>query len=236
MRFWSRIASTAGLIVASALFGMPAEAQQRNWCSATVGTTVYFSGTIVLPGYTPSSADYRRMREEFQAHMLSIVPRVSDLVCHAHIDHDPETSMSGRQTNGYRVVRTEWTRNYMANAGPQRTPPSGVGREPGVYITLPTSPGAGSRVDSVEDSEASRRAVAARYRQQQEEVRRIAENNARQQAEHRARLAETERQRAAHRAAVAENARQQDAYRRSRADWEAEIARCRAARSCAVPR
>jgi hypothetical protein len=91
----------------------------------------------------------------------------------------------------------------------------------------PTAPGM-QPVDSVQESEASRQAVAARYRQQQDQVRSIAESNARQAAEHQARLAESERQNAAHRAMLAENARQQEAYRRARADWEARVAACQA--------
>lgn len=235
MRRWSMVSGTMALIAGAGLIETSAEAQQRNWCRVTVATTHYYSGMIVLPGYTPSSLHGRRMREDFEAHMRSVVPHFSDARCHAHIDHDLNSAMGQSQAGGYRVVRTGWTRNYAGEAQ-QRASPSGVGREPGVYVTLPTRAEAGAPADSVQESEASQRAVAARYRRQQDQVRRIAEENARQQAAHRARVAEAARQRAAHQAAMADNARQQEAYRRSRADWEAEMARCRAARSCAAPR
>lgn len=239
MRRWSMAALAIAMIAASALIEAPAEAQQRNWCRAAVAygsTTHHYSGIIILPGYTPSSADYRRMREEFEAQIRSTERGHVNVTCHTNINHDLERSMSQSQADGYRVVRTGWTRNYVGDTTRQRAPSSGVGREPGVYVTLPTRPGPGQADDSVQESEASQRAVAARYRRQQQQVDRIAEENARQRAAHQARLAETERQRAAHRTAMAENARQQEAYRRDRANWEAEIARCRAARSCAVPR
>lgn len=239
MRRWSMIVWATALIAASALVETPAQAQQRNWCRASVAygtTTHHYSGMITLPGYPPSSSHHRRMREEFEARIRSTARGHVNVTCHANIDHDLERSISQSQASGYQVVRTGWTANYMGETTQQRASSSGVGREPGVYVTLPTRQDAGPQADSVQDSEASQRAVAARYRRQQNQVRRIADENARQQAAHQAQVAEAARQRAAHRTAMADNARQQEAYRRSRADWEAEMARCRAARSCAVPR
>lgn len=135
------------------------------------------------------------------------------------------------------LVRTGWTGGFgsarLESASPasattrRNVSPSGAGRESRVYIMPPTAPGM-QPVDSVQESEASRQAVAARYRQQQERERSIAASSARQQAEHQARLAESARQNAAHRSAMAENARQQEAYRRARAEWETRVAACQA--------
>jgi hypothetical protein len=79
-----------------------------------------------------------------------------------------------------------------------------------------------------QESEASRRVVDARYRQQIERERASAAEQARLQAEYRAGVAESDRRQAEHRTAMAESARQQEAYRQARADWERRVASCRA--------
>ena len=226
----------------------PADAQVYTYCKASASGRnghigQYFSGVINLPADRGSSAGesvYQRMTSALRAHIMSVTgANFVGLLCSSASSREEAERLLEREYSDLirrdpRTHRNGWTAEYGGTTQQGRASPSGAGRAPGVYIMPPTVPGT-QPVDSVQESEASRAAVAARYRQQQDQVRSAAETNARQDAEHRARLAESERQNAAHRAAMADNARQQEAYRRARAQWEADTARCQAARACASP-
>jgi hypothetical protein len=238
------------LLSAAALAGVcsatPVHAQVYYYCKASasgrgghIGS--YYSGVINLPDDRGSSAGesaYQRMTSDFRTHIMSSTgANFAGLLCsssssRAETERLLERDYSDLARRDPRVVvRTGWTADYGGATEQRRTSPSGAGRSPGVYIMPPTLPGT-QPADTIRTSDAERQAIAERYRQQERE---IAERNAREAAAHQARIAEADRRNAAHQAVMAESARQQEAYRRARAQWEADTARCRAARACASP-
>lgn len=231
-----RIRSVSALVVAlAAVPGVdaPAEAQaspRYQYCRAShQDSRRYLSGLITMPS-DATQAETQRMRDDFRRQVNSRAGAAVD--CFETSPVTIEAALRREMGDlGSRGVRTEWTGDYLFGPNGRASLSAGAGRE--VSIAPPAASVTTRPVDTGFESDSSRRAVDARYQQQQDQVRSIAENNARQEAEHRARVAEADRQAAAHRAAVAANAREQEAYRQSRAQWEANIARCRAERTCA---
>lgn len=205
-----------------ALAGLAATAQAQeagteHVCRALGGDgRWHISGSVMLP--QDAGPAMRRAERDFRASVLSASGGARELWCAPRSGSSLSSYIDGLEQvlrgEGRQTVRTNWTRTYLSS-----------------------SAASDDSASYAQESEASRRVVDARYREQHERERANADEFARMQAAHQARVEQAAQQRSEHQAAMAQNAREQADYQRARADWEARVASCRAGNhsACAAP-
>ena len=126
--------------------------------------TRYISGPVIMPP-NPSNDLLSQLERDFRALIPSdVYGSCRQLRDFSYEQYFEQVSAPGGYGRRAQVIRINLAGDYAAQVATRPAVPARPPRAPGVYIMPPTLPGT-QPVDSVQESEASRRAVAARYRQ-----------------------------------------------------------------------